>query len=363
MRIARFPAILPADAGPGEGKRRAKKGIVSEKGRFRGNPASNSAVARAPGKWFEEGFSFPMAPSDPAFPRVRVGTIVRGAENPVERIREIGPAGFESFQILYSLKRGDVVPDLRELAGPAREAAGEHGAVISALGVYGNPLSEGEIGEISRDALRRALEAARAFGAEVVGCFAGRVPGRPVPESMPRFREVFRDMAKRAEDAGARIAFENCLQGGTWADGDWNMAHNPSAWELMFDAVDSPALGLEWEPCHQICQFIDPLAQLDRWAPRVFHLHGKDGRVDRAALERSGVYGPEFVVRHRFPGFGDTDWREIFRRLEAAGFQGAIDIEGWHDAEFRGEREMEGQRLALDYLKRRRAAALEIPEK
>ena len=33
--------------------------------------------------------------------------------------------------------------------------------------------------------------------------------------------------------------------GGTWATGDWNIAHTPAAWELMFDAVPLDNLGLE----------------------------------------------------------------------------------------------------------------------
>ena len=32
-----------------------------------------------------------------------------------------------------------------------------------------------------------------------------------------------------------RIAFENCAMDGNWATGDWNIAHNPDAWELMFN--------------------------------------------------------------------------------------------------------------------------------
>ena len=30
-----------------------------------------------------------------------------------------------------------------------------------------------------------------------------------------------------------------------------NIGFNPRAWDMMFDAVPSPALGLEWEPAHR----------------------------------------------------------------------------------------------------------------
>lgn len=39
-------------------------------------------------------------------------------------------------------------------------------------------------------------------------------------------------------------------------------------------------------------------------------------------------------------------------KLKESGYEGDIVIEGFHDHVYRGEREMEGQLLALDYLKK-----------
>ncbi|TIQ61455.1 MAG: sugar phosphate isomerase/epimerase, partial [Mesorhizobium sp.] len=77
-------------------------------------------------------------------------------------------------------------------------------------------------------------------------------------DSLPRFREVWGPLARRAADKGVRIAFENCAMDGNWASGDWNIAHNPDAWELMFNELPDDNLGLEWEPCHQLVYLIDP---------------------------------------------------------------------------------------------------------
>ncbi|MFQ9800212.1 MAG: hypothetical protein ACLR23_16145 [Clostridia bacterium] len=43
-----------------------------------------------------------------------------------------------------------------------------------------------------------------------------------------------------------KIAIENCPMGGTWQHATCNIGFNPRAWELMFNAVPSKALGLEW---------------------------------------------------------------------------------------------------------------------
>lgn len=279
----------------------------------------------------------------------RIGTFIRAASGAAESIRSLLPHGFECWQIGFSLKR-DVIPALAPLAEEVSDVIADSGTVVSALGIYGNPLREDAIGAETRRALREAMAAVSLFGTNVIGCFAGRVPGLRVDASLPRFREVWSELAKEAADKGVRIAFENCLQGGTWESGDWNMAHNPDAWERMFDAVPDKCLGLEWEPAHQLCQLIDPLPQLAKWAPRIFHLHGKDANVHRGIVAKHGVFGRERFTWHRFPGLGDTDWTEILRLLCESGFTGSIDIEGYHDPVYNGEREIEGQVNALHYL-------------
>ena len=284
----------------------------------------------------------------------RIGTVIRAAHGAGDSIRALLPHGFESWQILWSLKR-DTVPPLAAVAEEVNAAIAGTGTVVSALGIYGNPLRTDAVGEESRRALREAMRTARLFGTGLIGCFTGRIPGAPVDECLPQFKAVWSELAREAADLGVQLAFENCLQGGTWQSGDWNMAHNPDAWERLFDAVPASCLGLEWEPAHQMCQLIDPLPQLRTWAPRIFHLHGKDANVHRHVVERHGVYGPERFAWHRVPGFGDTDWREIFSILRGAGFTGSVDVEGFHDPVFKGDREIEGQVKSLHYLTECRA--------
>ena len=165
------------------------------------------------------------------------------------------------------------------------------GAIISALGIYGNPL-EGD--PAAQETIRgwEQLHRSRAlFGTDLVCGFAGRLRGKPVPESLPRFKAVFGELVRRAADQGVRLAFENCWMGGTWQSGDWNIALSPDAWELMFDALPAAHLGLEWEPCHQLCELIDPLPQLRTWVPKIFHVHGKDATVYWDVIRRHGVQG------------------------------------------------------------------------
>tara|TARA_Y100001933_G_scaffold265203_1_gene336894 strand:- start:8505 stop:9413 length:909 start_codon:yes stop_codon:yes gene_type:complete len=279
-------------------------------------------------------------------PTLRIGTLVQ-AEHAVETIKAILPHGFESFQITFGSNLGET--DLFAMGKRILDvlAQAEHNAVISALGLYGNPLTDPQT---AKD-WQRIIEAAGAFGTDIIAGFTGRIPDRPLPESIQAFTACFGPLAARAEDHGVRIAFENCDMGGDWERGDWNIAHCPRAWEMMFDAVPSDSLGLEWEPCHQMISFIDPLPQLKDWIQRIFHIHGKDAQIDWDVIRRHGIRSGLPFAWHRTPGFGDTDWIRLISHLRQHSYQGSIDIEGWHDPVYCDALEMTGQVHALRYLK------------
>ena len=121
----------------------------------------------------------------------------------------------------------------------------------------------------------------------------------------------------------------------------------------MFEEVPAKNLGLEWEPGHQSIQLIDPIAQLREWAStgRILHLHGKDCSVDLEAVKKYGVFGAVDFAPQRTPGFGDTDWRQIFSILHQNGYENDVCIEGYHDPVYSGEWEMTAQLHSLRYLK------------
>jgi sugar phosphate isomerase/epimerase len=279
---------------------------------------------------------------------IRIGTLAgKGAKTP-EYIRQILPHGFESFQINFWKTVGDV--DLKKLAAETKAVLAESGrdAIISSVGIFGNPLVDAK----TAADWKKCIDAAPLFGCNLVCGFAGRIVDQPIPDSMKKFKKVFAPLVKRAADKGVRIAFENCDMGGDWRRGDWNIAHAPTAWEMMFNEVPADNLGLEWEPCHQMVSLIDPLPQLRKWVHKIFHIHGKDATIDWAQLRETGLRGGKPWVWHRTPGFGDTNWTDVISILRRHKWTGSIDIEGWHDPVYREDLEMTGQVFGLNYLKR-----------
>lgn len=304
---------------------------------------------------------------------IRIGTLVGAGMKAPAYIRQILPHGFESFGLTFWQTTQGV--EWERLAEEVRKALAGSGAVISSIGVFGNPLETEPKDLETLRGLEDAIDHASLFGCDIVAGFTGRLRGRPIDESLPRFKEVWTPLVERAGAKGVRIAFENCDMGGSWQTGDWNIAHNPVAWEMMFHAIPLSNVGLEWEPCHQMVNLIDPMPQLAEWASRIFHVHGKDATVywDRVRkygvrtavhediARKSGSQGTKPFAYHRTPGFGDSDWAAIISELRMAGFRGSIDIEGWHDPVMKDDLEMTGQVTALQHLKRCRGAYVANP--
>ncbi len=280
--------------------------------------------------------------------QIKIGTLVGGSDA-VRVIPQIAGHGFETFSLTFWQTTGET--DLAETAKRVRELSEQYGFAISSLGIFGNPLTGSGGNGDTLGSWERLIDCAHLFGTDIISGFAGRLTDRPIDESIPRFKEVFGELARRAADNGVRIAFENCSMGGTWRSGDWNIAHNPAAWELMFNAVPLDNIGLQWEPCHQMISLIDPIPQLRKWVKKVFNVHGKDATIAWDVVKEHGVHGQHEYVWHRTPGFGDTNWSDIITILMQAGYDGSIDIEGWHDPVYCRALEMTGQVHALNYLK------------
>ena len=274
---------------------------------------------------------------------VRIGTLA-AMDKGAGYLRQILPHGFESFSLTCWQYIGQT--DVKSTAEQCLETIGDK-AVISSIGLYGNPLQDKQ----TASDWATLIDSAHLFRTDLVCGFAGAIEGQALPESIKTFKKVWEPLVKRAADQGVRIAFENCDMGGWWHDVRWNIAHAPTAWETIFNELPYANLGLEWEPCHQMVSLIDPIPQLRKWVNKIFHVHGKDATVAWDIIRESGIRGGRQYVWHRTPGFGDTNWSNVISILRQADYRGSIDIEGWHDPVYRDDLEMTGQVHALNYLK------------
>lgn len=230
-----------------------------------------------------------------------------------------------------------------------RRICDKHNIQISALGFYPNHLDPDEERrkKISQYFLK-LLDVAAEMDVRVVCTFAGRVPDLSIEENIPIFKEVFLPYLEKAEKRNVKIALENCPMMGGHPFRGVNIAFTPEAWEMIFSAVDSSYLGLEYDPSHLLWLQADYIQAIRDFGDRIFHVHAKDTEIFYSKLGKATIYGSGWW-RYRIPGWGEVDWQAVVSALLDVGYEGNLDIEH-EDPVFHGPRFKEGLLLGLKHL-------------
>ena len=205
------------------------------------------------------------------------------------------------------------------------------GVSISALGYYPNPLAPDPAErEAYHTHLRAMIDAARLLGLSTVNTFVGRDPARSIDDNWPLFREVWPPLVRYAAERGINIGIENCPMLFTkdeWPGGK-NLAISPAIWRRMFEEIPDANFGLNYDPSHMIWQQMDEVRPIEEFAPRLFHVHAKDVRLDRRRLDEVGILAvPLAYHTPKLPGLGDVRWGALFAALTDVGYRGAVCVE------------------------------------
>jgi sugar phosphate isomerase/epimerase len=221
---------------------------------------------------------------------------------------------------------------------------------VAAIACYQNHLEEGAENE-RLQTFRAAIEAAPKLGGSVVatmsGCTQASKESGDITKSIPAFKKYFTEAAKIAEDNGVKIAFEN-WPGAHPAPLLINIAFAPRAWDAMFDAVPSPALGLEYDPSHLVRLDIDYLPLIPRYADRIHHVHAKDTAINTAVLNEVGYIGQGWW-HYSIPSLGVVEWDALFAQLKGIGYDGDVNIEH-EDPNYQGRDFDNGLRIGHNFL-------------
>jgi sugar phosphate isomerase/epimerase len=218
-----------------------------------------------------------------------------------------------------------------EHAAQAKELVARTGVQISALGYYPNPLApDPDEAAVYVAHIKKVVHAARLLGLDLVNTFIGRDWTRTVEENWPRFLETWRPLLQFAAEQGVRMGIENCpmlFTGDEWPGGK-NLATSPAIWRRMFQEIPDGHFGLNLDPSHFIWQRMDYLRPLREFAPRIFHVHAKDARLDQDRLDEVGILAaPLQYHTPKLPGLGDVDWGKFFSVLTDVGYDGPVCIE------------------------------------
>lgn len=216
-------------------------------------------------------------------------------------------------------------------AAQVNELVARTGVQISGLGYYPNPLApDPEEAALYVAHIKKVIHAARLLGLDLVNTFIGRDWTKTVEQNWPRFLETWRPLLHFAADQGVRMGIENCpmlFTGDEWPGGK-NLATSPAIWRRMFQDIPDAHFGLNYDPSHMVWQRMDYLRPLREFAPRLFHVHAKDARMDQERLDEVGILAtPLQFHTPKLPGLGDVDWGRLFSVLSDVGYDGPVCIE------------------------------------
>jgi sugar phosphate isomerase/epimerase len=133
-----------------------------------------------------------------------------------------------------------------------------------------------------------------------------------------------------AERRDVVLCLENHYKDGTWQYPEFAQAED--VFLEILDRVDSPRLGVQYDPSNAIVGGYDPITFLEKVLPRVVTMHASDRSLAPGATlddlrSSDGKTGYSDKLRHGEVGKGLIDYDTIFRMLAGAGFSGWISVE------------------------------------
>jgi len=207
----------------------------------------------------------------------------------------------------------------------------QKGVSISGLGYYPNALSpNADEAQVAVEQIHRVIDAAKLLGVGVVNTFIGRDWKLSVEDNWAHMVATWTPILDHAKSAGIRVGIENCPMLFTkdeWPGGK-NLATSPAIWRRLFAQFEGYELGLNFDPSHFVWQQMDYLAAIREFAPRFWHCHAKDARLDRDRLNQVGILAhPLEYHSPKLPGLGEVNWGKFFSVLADSGYNGAVCVE------------------------------------
>lgn len=224
----------------------------------------------------------------------------------------------------------------------------KRGMRISALNTSCNPTWPSETGKEYARSMYDCAKLAGLLGVKKLVCMAGLPAGSPTDTtpnwitstvSWPDFMaptyayqwevttQFFKEFASYCESVGVeQIAIEEFPGTMVWS---------ASTLLKLREAV-GPMIGINLDPSHMIILGADPIAAARALKGAIYHVHGKDARIERGLSDVDGILEPrpvtepsERVWNYVAVGCGkDLQWwKEFFSVVHMMGYDGDVSLE------------------------------------
>ena len=177
---------------------------------------------------------------------------------------------------------------------------------------------------------RRMIEITAFFGGRFCRVLSGqRRRGLSTEAGIAQVVRVIRSLLPFAEKHGVVLAMENHYKDSYWRHPEF--AQKMDIFTAIIDQIDSPWLGVNYDPSNTLLAGEDPLELLNRVKHRVVSMHASDRYLTSGTLEdlrrEEDVVGYASRLAHGVIGQGLNDYDKIFSTLNSVGFSSWVSIE------------------------------------
>jgi len=196
---------------------------------------------------------------------------------------------------------------------------------------------------------RRMIEITAFFGGHFCRVLSGqRRPGLSIETGIGQVVQAIKSLLPFAEKHGVVLAMENHYKDSYWRYPEF--AQKMDIFTAIIGQIDSPWLGVNYDPSNTLLAGEDPLEMLNRVKHRVVSMHASDRYLNSGTLEdlrrEEDVIGYAGRLSHGIIGQGLNDYDKIFSTLNSVGFSSWISIED-------GMNGIEDLRESVRFLKRK----------
>ena len=224
----------------------------------------------------------------------------------------------------------------------------KRGMEIAALNCSGNPLSPAKMGELHTKSIYDTAVLAGRLGVEKLVMMSGLPAGAPGDKtnwitstvSWPDYMEE--TVRYQWEDVAIpwwKKFVEHCKEQGVKQiaieEFPCQLVYNPETLLKLRDAVD-PMIGMNMDPSHLIAMGADPIAAVRALEGCIYHVHGKDARIERGLCDVNGLaeYKPVTDTKNRTWNYVAVGcgqdlqwWKEFFSVCHMMGYDGHVSLE------------------------------------
>lgn len=224
-----------------------------------------------------------------------------------------------------------------------KESFEARGMDIVALNCSGNPLAY----EKDMDVTLKTFQLAGQLGIKKIVMMSGLPPGckedvtpvwittswPPITQDILKYQweevaiPVWKNLVKQARDFGVeKIALENHA---------WQLVYNPETLFKLRKEV-GPMIGMNLDPSHLFWMGGDPIMAARELGEALYHIHGKDSRVERGKVGPNGVLDTKPIEEYakrswNYVAIGcghDLQWwKEFFSVARMIGYDDVVSLE------------------------------------